>query len=67
MQKLEDQIEQAEGRIAQITAELELPETWNDTAHSTALNQELASSRQHLQELTGRWEAEAAKLEEAAS
>jgi ATP-binding cassette, subfamily F, member 3 len=67
VQKLEDQIEQAEGRIAQITAELEVPETWNDTAHSTALNQELASSRQHLQELTGRWEAEAAKLEEAAS
>ena len=67
VQKLEDQIEQVEARLAQITSDLELPETWSDASRSAALNQEMVAGRQRLTELTQEWELEAAKLEEAAS
>ena len=64
VKKLEDQIEAAERRQAELTDELELPATWDDQKRAADLNKELAASKQRSAELTAKWEAEAARLEE---
>jgi ATP-binding cassette subfamily F protein 3 len=64
VKKLEDQIESAERRQAELTAELELPATWDDQKRAADLNKELAASKQRSAELTAKWETEAARLEE---
>jgi ATP-binding cassette subfamily F protein 3 len=64
VKKLEDQIESAESRQAELVAELELPKTWDDQKRAAELNKELDASKQRSAELTAKWELEAAKLEE---
>jgi hypothetical protein len=64
VKKLEDQIESAERRQAELTAELELPATWDDQKRAADLNNQLAASKQRSAELTAKWETEAARLEE---
>jgi ATP-binding cassette subfamily F protein 3 len=64
VKKIEDQIETAESRQAELTAELELPQTWGDQKRAADLNKELDASKQRSTELTAKWELEAARLEE---
>ena len=61
--RLEQQIEQAEQRLAAIRRDMELPEVWGDGAKAKALERELRELEGRLTTLTGTWETEAAKLE----
>ncbi len=64
VQKLEQQIEALEARQRAITAELELPATWDDKRKSTELNRELRGNADRLAVMTTEWEKAASRLTE---
>jgi ATP-binding cassette, subfamily F, member 3 len=64
---LEKKIQKLEQRQAEITAELEKPETYQAGAKAMELNREFKHNADEIAELTPKWEAAAAKLEAAES
>ena len=64
VQKLETQIAEIEQRQAELTAELELPETYEKPGRPAALNRELADLHARLPQLTAEWEVAATQLAE---
>jgi len=60
---LEKKIQKLEQRQAEITAELEKPETYQAGGKATDLNREFKHNADDIAELTPKWEAAAAKLE----
>ena len=61
---LENQIQTLEKRQAEITAELEKPETYQNGGQAMQLNREFSHNADELAEVTPRWEAAATKLAE---
>jgi ATP-binding cassette subfamily F protein 3 len=64
---LEKKIQKLEQRQAEITAELEKPETYSTGGKAMDLNREFKHNADEIAELTPKWEAAAAKLEEMES
>ena len=62
--RLEKEIHQLEKRQAELTAEMEDPETYQQSGRIVELNREFAEARGRLEELTADWEAAATKLAE---
>jgi ATP-binding cassette, subfamily F, member 3 len=60
--ELEQEIHELERRQTELAAELERPETYEDSRLAVEINRELAGIVSRLGELTPRWEAEATKL-----
>lgn len=60
---LEKQIHSLESRQAELTAELEKPETYQQPGLAVKLNRELTGILEDLQRLNAEWEAAATKLE----
>jgi ATP-binding cassette subfamily F protein 3 len=61
---LEKQIQTLEKRQAEITAELEKPETYQNGGQAMQLNREFSHNADELAEITPKWEAAATKLAE---
>jgi len=61
---LEKRIARLEEKQAELTAELENPETYEDPGKAVQINRDLADVSRNLEALTPEWEAAAAKLEE---
>ena len=64
---LEKKIQKLEQRQAEITAELEKPETYSTGGKAMDLNREFKHNADEIAELTPKWEAAAAKLEASES
>jgi ATP-binding cassette subfamily F protein 3 len=64
VQRLEQEIAQFERRQAELTAELENPDTYQTSGRAAQINRELLDVLARLQELTGEWETAASKLSE---
>jgi ATP-binding cassette, subfamily F, member 3 len=64
---LEKRIQKLESRQAQITLELEKPETYQAGGKAMDLNREFKHNADQIAELTPKWEAAAAKLETSES
>ena len=62
--QLEKEIQELETRIAQLTVELEKPDTYQTPGRPTQLNRELANAQTDLGRQTSKWEAAAARLAE---
>src|ERR1043166_1461156 len=62
--RLEEQIHALELRQAEMTAELENPETYEQPGRALRLNRDLTSAMEELQMLTAQWESEATRLEQ---
>jgi ATP-binding cassette subfamily F protein 3 len=62
--KLESRIAAIEARQAEITAELEKPETYAAGGSAPQLNREMRDNEEELKQLTPKWEAAATKLAE---
>jgi ATP-binding cassette subfamily F protein 3 len=62
--RLEEQIHALELRQAELTAELENPETYEQPGRALRLNRDLTSAMEELQMLTAQWESEATRLEQ---
>jgi ATP-binding cassette subfamily F protein 3 len=60
---LEKEVGTLETRQAELTAELEAPDTYNEAGKPAALNRELTGVVERLQAATAEWETAAAKLE----
>jgi ATP-binding cassette, subfamily F, member 3 len=60
--KLEKEIQTLEARQAELTAELEKPETYEKAGRAQQINRELADVQHRLATLTPEWEAAAGKL-----
>jgi ATP-binding cassette, subfamily F, member 3 len=65
--QLEKKIQDLEKRQAEITAELEKPETYQAGGKATNLNREFRHNAEEIAELTPKWEEAAAKLETSES
>ncbi len=63
VKRLEDEIQTAEQKIAELTEELEKPETYDDPSRAMTINRELTQAQTTLDSLTPEWEAAAEKLE----
>jgi ATP-binding cassette subfamily F protein 3 len=61
---LEKKIQTLEKRQAEITAELEKPETYQNGGQAMQLNREFSHNAEELTEITPKWEAAATKLAE---
>jgi ATP-binding cassette subfamily F protein 3 len=61
---LEKKIQALEKRQAEITAELEKPETYQNGGSAMQLNREFSHNTDELAEITPKWEAAATKLAE---
>jgi len=61
--QLEKKIQDLEKRQAEITAELEKPETYQSGGRMMDLNREFRHNADEIAELTPKWEEAAAKLE----
>jgi ATP-binding cassette subfamily F protein 3 len=61
--RLEKEIHQLETRQAELTAELEKPETYQQPGRALEVNRELTGALESLKKLTAEWEAAATKLE----
>ncbi len=61
---LEKKIQALEKRQAEITAELEKPETYQNGGQAMQLNREFSHNADELAEITPKWEAAATKLSE---
>ena len=59
---LEKQIQQLEQRQAELTAELEKPETYGAPGRAMQVNRELVAVQEDLAALTAEWDTEATKL-----
>jgi len=64
VQDLEQQIQTLEARQAEITAELEKPETYQNGGQAMQLNREFGHNADELAEITLKWEAAATRLAE---
>ena len=64
VKRLEGEIQKAEQKITELTAELEKPETYENPARAMNINRELISAQTTLDCLTPEWETAAGKLEE---
>ena len=64
VKRLEAEIQTAEQKITELTAELEKPETYENPARAMTINRELTSAQTTLDCLTPEWETAASKLEE---
>ena len=64
MHQLEKQIQDLEKRQAEITAELEKPETYQNGGKAMNLNREFRHNADEIAELTPKWETAASKLAE---
>ncbi len=64
VQRLEKEIADLETQQAELTAELEKPETYAQGGRAAAINRELRHIGGQIQELTPTWEAAATKLAE---
>ena len=62
--RLEKDIAGLETHIAELTAELEKPETYEQGGRAVAINRDLHDATERLQELTPQWEVAATKLAE---
>ena len=62
--QLEKQIQDLEKRQADITAELEKPETYQAGSKASELNREFRHNAEDLAEITPKWEAAATRLAE---
>src|SRR6185436_11540834 len=62
VEKLEARIQQLERRQAELTIELEKPETYDTPGRANQVNRELLAVHDELAEITPQWEAEATKL-----
>jgi ATP-binding cassette subfamily F protein 3 len=62
--ELEKRIQDLEKRQAEITAELEKPETYQAGGEAMKLNREFRHNADEIAELTPQWEAAASKLAE---
>ena len=62
--RLEQEIGAREARQRELTAELERPETYEDSARAVAINREIQAVLADLERMTGEWEAAAGKLAE---
>jgi ATP-binding cassette subfamily F protein 3 len=60
--KLEKEIQELEAKQAELTAELENPETYNKPGRAQEINRELAHVQQRLAQATPEWEAAESKL-----
>jgi len=60
--RLEQQIQDLETRQAEITADLEKPETYQAGGKAMELNREFRHNGDELAELTAKWEEAASKL-----
>jgi ATP-binding cassette subfamily F protein 3 len=63
--RLEKEIQTAEAKITELTAELENPETYENPARAVAINRDLTTAQTTLDCLTPEWERAAEKLEAA--
>ena len=63
VKRLEDEIQSAEKKIAELTEELEKPETYDDPSRAMTINRELTQAQTTLDSLTPEWEAADEKLE----
>jgi ATP-binding cassette subfamily F protein 3 len=61
--ELEQEITNLEKRQAELTAQMEAPETYTEPGRPAALNRELSGVVNRLQAATPEWEAAAAELE----
>ena len=64
VKRLEGEIQKAEQKITELTAELEKPETYENPARAMNINRELISAQTTLDCLTPEWETAEGKLEE---
>jgi len=64
VKRLEGEIQKAEQKITELTAELEKPETYENPARAMTINRDLISAQTTLDCLTPEWETAAGKLEE---
>ena len=64
VKRLEDEIQVAERKIAELTAELERPETYDNPSRAMTINRELTQIQTTLDSLTPEWESAAEKLEQ---
>jgi ATP-binding cassette subfamily F protein 3 len=62
--RLEHEIAARESRQAELTAELERPETYDDSARTVAINREVQDVLTALERLNAEWEAAASRLAE---
>jgi ATP-binding cassette subfamily F protein 3 len=60
--QLEKQIQQLEQRQAELTAELEKPETYEAPGRAMQVNRELVGVQEDLANLTAKWDTEATRL-----
>jgi ATP-binding cassette subfamily F protein 3 len=60
--KLEKEIQELEARQAELTTELENPETYARGGRAVEINRELMHIQERLAELNPQWETEASKL-----
>jgi ATP-binding cassette, subfamily F, member 3 len=60
--RLETEIEQLEARLAELTAELENPATYEKPGRAVEVNRELLHAQDELARLNPEWETEAGKL-----
>ena len=60
--KLEKEIQELEDKQTELTAELELPETYNKPGRAQEINRELAHVQDRLAQATPEWEAAESKL-----
>src|SRR6185436_8484099 len=61
--RLEKEIHLLEARQAELTAELEKPETYQQPGRAMEVNRALTGALESLRKLTGEWEAAATRLE----
>ena len=64
VKRLEGEIQSTEAKIAELTQELEKPETYDDAGRAMAINRDLTRAQSTLDSLTPEWEAVALKLDE---
>ena len=62
MRRLEKEIQDLEKRQVELTAELELQETYEKPGRAMQINRELVKVQDEILERTMRWEESAAKL-----
>ncbi|PYM11879.1 MAG: ABC transporter ATP-binding protein [Verrucomicrobia bacterium] len=65
VRRLEHEIAELEARQAELTAELEKPETYEKSGAALQINRELTSVMESLKRLTAEWESAASKLAKA--
>ena len=61
--QLEKEIHEHESKLAELTEDLEKPETYENPGHAVALNRKVVATQDMLDELSAQWESAAEKLE----